>query len=1063
MKKDDMYNGSNSTTPNNNKRSSISSNKTSSFKMIDIDVKQARKDVDSIFSYTSKRLNENSKQFRKESKTLFDEVSKQSEEFFDRMESRINDIFNNSENINNFSNNMSDATQKSADNMRSQYNKVFKDIDDAHKRSIDNRKAREEEYLRSIVQGAKDSYDNINNMSIRSKENKNTSTEDESGKDFTKNLKNGIITAIVEGGKELISIWGDRFEQGIQRIVTTYENTYHEVSLMTGLNQSTYKSFQDETLSFLRDNNLDNVIRISDVMNEMRNAVVSGITDAGDAQNIALQNSITKAINPFIDTQSDAYQDLQISLGQKFIDGTNGIVEAVNQNVGQTRFVSKNLNNMLEAFEPVLQNARDENMSNQLADLAASLEAEVKSGRITSDEAQNRLAYAENSMKQYDILQNGSVAEIASLTKTLDEMNRLGIKNNEENAIKVGSMMSDNMGEFNEYYSKLNKGNLLGGSILNTELGTNIFAYDTSKQVENTGNTSVEDAQKSLIENISDTFTSLYKKESTAENMMTGVAQFQQTYPDAYKILQKMVGLLTTIAISPFIKDGFSSLIKNGKNSGLFDNAKALGQMFKEDVAKDGLRNTATTYAKTFGPELLNTIKTGIGQSGLANGAMSATGTAGTIAKLATGASALVGIGMSLKDAVGGFKKSTEWFGENADIGDKMSSTIGGILGGTGKGIGQDGATAGGVAKNTLGNTAKGAAIGFAVGGPLGAAIGGGAGALLGLIGGERIAKAADTLGEALADGVKTTLEANPITNIMGKQFNAIKDNFKQTTSEIGELWNDEDKSLADKIGGTFGYLKQGFKDTQKELIESIGKGIEDSFVGKGYEAIKNFGSKITDEFKKFKTDPVKYITEGFNKSKEKVTEFAKSVGEKISSIWDSTKKFFSDMSESAKEAEKQAKKTDQKDDKKESSGSHASGLNYVPYDGYNAKLHRGETIFNKEASKQIANVLGIFGTSTKKLDSSVVSQNSAKIIAIPYQSSIEKGLLSNDSNNKNMLDTSNLESAIYAIGDKIVKAIESNSKSSSNNDIVDTKTGTVNVKFVQGNNDFSLAPTLLG
>lgn len=37
------------------------------------------------------------------------------------------------------------------------------------------------------------------------------------------------------------------------------------------------------------------------------------------------------------------------------------------------------------------------------------------------------------------------------------------------------------------------------------------------------------------------------------------------------------------------------------------------------------------------------------------------------------------------------------------------------------------------------------------------------------------------------------------------------------------------------------------------------------------------------------------------------------------------------------------------------SDGSHASGLNYVPYDGYKATLHRGETILNAENSKSMA------------------------------------------------------------------------------------------------------------
>lgn len=68
--------------------------------------------------------------------------------------------------------------------------------------------------------------------------------------------------------------------------------------------------------------------------------------------------------------------------------------------------------------------------------------------------------------------------------------------------------------------------------------------------------------------------------------------------------------------------------------------------------------------------------------------------------------------------------------------------------------------------------------------------------------------------------------------------------------------------------------------------------------------------------------------------------------------------------------------------------GSHASGLPFVPYDGYTATLHRGETILNSNSArdlldtvKQIANggatggniVLNI----TNTLDGKVIGETS--------------------------------------------------------------------------------------
>ena len=504
---------------------------------------------------------------------------------------------------------------------------------------------------------------------------------------------------------------------------------------------------------------------------------------------------------------------------------------------------------------------------------------------------------------------------------------------------------------------------------------------------------------------------------------------------------------------------------------------------------------------------------------------MSATGSVGTVSKLATGASLLTGTVLTLTDAVKGFKKSSEWF-ENDNFGSKISSAIGSALGGTGKGIGQEGATIGGVAKNIGGNALKGGTLGFAIAGPLGAAIGAGIGAVAGGIGGERIAKGFRKIGELGGKAIKTGLELNPITNIIGKQFDAVKNNFKETTGELSEIWSDNDKNLIQKFGATFGTIKQGLSNTGKEIFKSIGNGVEDSIIGKGYNSLKKFGKGV----KNFIENPFKSVNKVLEKSEKLINAFLhpietakngiKNIKSKVNNI-----------------AENNDKKKDKENYKNQSSGSHASGLNYVPYDGYLAKLHKGETIFNEKASKQIQNLLGIYGTTvsdktsliknnifdqigtitnkiknnSKRNESQSKEQNDSfrrlsESILTDYQlkfSNLDKSdrdnkmsdtinelknskeslnearsevpsdynnfKTSDNSNmfdrekNNNMFDTSSLESAIYAIGDKIVKAIENNSTpKSSNNSIINKKTGTVNVRF-NSENEGSLAPTLLG
>jgi hypothetical protein len=114
------------------------------------------------------------------------------------------------------------------------------------------------------------------------------------------------------------------------------------------------------------------------------------------------------------------------------------------------------------------------------------------------------------------------------------------------------------------------------------------------------------------------------------------------------------------------------------------------------------------------------------------------------------------GLGMGVWDAFQAQKKAGDWFdrkpGEKVPVGERIAAGVGGFLGGTGKGLGEKGATAGEITKNALWNAAKGAAIGFMVGGPVGAVVGGVIGGGAGLIGGKRIAKGAEAMAETAQD-----------------------------------------------------------------------------------------------------------------------------------------------------------------------------------------------------------------------------------------------------------------------------------------------------------------------
>lgn len=167
------------------------------------------------------------------------------------------------------------------------------------------------------------------------------------------------------------------------------------------------------------------------------------------------------------------------------------------------------------------------------------------------------------------------------------------------------------------------------------------------------------------------------------------------------------------------------------------------------------------------------------------------------------GAIGVAGIATALWDAFRGSKKAEEWHGvekgKKASISQRITSGIGGFLGGTGEGL----------LGRIVWGMGKGAAIGagaaavptLGVGAPIGAAIGALAGGILGALGGKNIAKGL----QAIWDPIKKL--ASAIWKIITWPFDMILKIAKKFKGWIGE-----------KIGSLFG--RSGNKGGIEEIPE---------------------------------------------------------------------------------------------------------------------------------------------------------------------------------------------------------------------------------------------------
>lgn len=1138
MKKDDLYNSNGSSnTPNNRskRKSSISSNNTDSFKMIDINVNQSKKDIDDIFSYTQKSLDKNSKLFKKSNNDIFRQAQQQSESFFKNLNGQIDKMFTNLDSrLDKINSSVSMINKSTSDNLNSMYDQ----IDRRHATSIKNRLSQEQALADNIDKLYKEQSRNIQKIVIESCSTNSDSDDNDKEEDlskviysfadvlkdedkrginteaYVKNLKSGIIDAIVAGGKKVVNIWTNRFESGIDNIVNTYESTFHEVATLTDTTSKDYGKMQNDMKSYLNNNNLSNVLKISDLMKGLDDVVKSGIADLNEAQSITMQDSITKAINPYIDTTADAYKDLQLYLGDSFVNSANNIVKAVNNGTtGTSRFLQKNFNEMLSQFEPVIANARSEQFDKQFAEISADIEAMVQAGMSSADAEKLKQSMYSVSNDAYSAITSGNVSQAQTAIQSLqngdyDSGNIQGIF---ENLMKNTA----NNSKGNDFLTRNISGNELAG-------GTFSAYYDSDKlqkfiDIMNKTNSKYDkNASKDSQKDLASKYTAKQKKDTSAENKTLPFAKMQQWYPDTTKILKTIVGELKNIFLAitgnyiankiiskgipgikklgPTLLKGLKSGVSKGKLIG--SETKELAKMFVSDVKSNGLKNASKEYAEVFlkdskAGKLFSKGKSSLkGLLGISDDATrAAASSADDVAKAAGAGSKLAKnlsiLGVAVDAGIGAFK-SKKWLGKNATTGDKVKSAFGGAIGGS-EGLGNT--SIGSALLNAGGNAFKWGAIGTAIGGPIGTAVGATAGAVTGLIGGDRIAKVADKI---------------PALNIAGKHIDTLKTNLLEFKGEVSDIWKDDNMNLGQKMLSTVKTASKDYGKTVKDWIYDFKEGYEDSIVGDGLKSLNKLKSNAIETFSDIGSNASKKLSSVSKKASKSIDSLCKSavsslksssekklkqlkkIGNGINSIFKSVGKAASKVADSAKDL--MSKATEKTSAKTTSRGSHASGLNSVPYDGYKATLHKGETVFNRNASEAIHSLLGINGTSVyskfdnpyKKLpNSDIISHSitknndllktiamskpvdhyeSSSKVAKAYEGILDKKLndtvaktseLSTDNTGtySDYLDTSNLEKAIYAVGDRIVSAINKSSKHHKNN-LLNKSNGTVNVNF---------------
>ena len=199
--------------------------------------------------------------------------------------------------------------------------------------------------------------------------------------------------------------------------------------------------------------------------------------------------------------------------------------------------------------------------------------------------------------------------------------------------------------------------------------------------------------------------------------------------------------------------------------------------------------------------------------------------------------------------------------------------------------------------------------------------------------------------------------------------FSAVKEffqeKFESAKGAVESAWDTVTgffKGIWEGIQGAFKTVKTFFSEKfteAREASESAWDNITTFFSGV-WEDIKGVFSKAWDEFLKIGSNIVNGIKDGISSAWEGLTSW-------FNGLWDS---LFGNRTANVTVNKRVVGGVD---------GSHASGLNYVPWDGYLAELHRGEMVLTKQQAEAYRDMT--LPTQRVSFSDSGIGRSSAEII----------------------------------------------------------------------------------
>lgn len=384
------------------------------------------------------------------------------------------------------------------------------------------------------------------------------------------NKGSGIFDTAVKSFENCLNNIFSIFTDGLKQQNSIYEQTYHNISTLTGINQSTYMQKQMSTDNQLGDMGLYDNVKVSEVQEMWNKLATSGVGQEEMFAN-AIDNVITNKIVPYLDTSTTQWQQL-IDMQPNLQKNIRGITEANQEIVGNNYITSDLVQQILDDLQPISDNAMND-IAMETAGATTFINSIMSSMGV--DETTAKSIWTEKVKQQKyggQIMSSGTTAEKYALINTLES--GYNLYDAEDTPEILGEIMTSQkeLNDIGPGYTNTMNG-IIQSRVNNTlGINENMSGYLQGENVDEKIQQAVEDgnlAMQNLEEYAEDATNSLAEGETqTAEQKQT--IALQNIMNDVSAIYERM-GIFKTIAdtiiagISTFFVGKFLNLITGGK------------------------------------------------------------------------------------------------------------------------------------------------------------------------------------------------------------------------------------------------------------------------------------------------------------------------------------------------------------------------------------------------------------------------------------------------------------------------------------------------------------------